>query len=252
MSLSKVMEALEALSKLPRYDYGYNSDEWGMSRSMTSYLAPGGKFVKHSDLQHAIAILREHMGEQGQPEHSHLSRAVPSEPSTARGYMGSTPDGGIDDHDEPNLPESLTREVDLWFAANTGLGGCSDKDVAELAEIFYGACHEGGRESVEDALSVVEGFGQGVAGLNDTYARQILLAQEVTRLRSLYEKAVQGRSDMRRALMTARDHIEMSALRVSHAKDAADIERNVCDPAAGGERPNENAPRPAPQGDSHV
>jgi len=32
----------------------------------------------------AIAILREHMGEQGQPAHSHLSRAVPSEPSTTR------------------------------------------------------------------------------------------------------------------------------------------------------------------------
>jgi len=42
----------------------------------------------------------------------------------------------------------------------------------------------GGRESVEDALSIVESFGPGIAGLNDTYARQILLADEVKRLRS--------------------------------------------------------------------
>ena len=30
----------------------------------------------------------------------------------------------------------LIEAVDAWFAKNTGLGGCSDKDVAELAAIF--------------------------------------------------------------------------------------------------------------------
>ena len=32
--------------------------------------------------------------------------------------------------------DSLIEAVDAWFADNTGLGGCSDKDVAELAAIF--------------------------------------------------------------------------------------------------------------------
>jgi len=60
MSLSKVMEALE--------------------RSRQCSLVTDVRDC----VNEAIAILREHMGEQGQPEHSHLSRAVPSEPSTTR------------------------------------------------------------------------------------------------------------------------------------------------------------------------
>ena len=32
--------------------------------------------------------------------------------------------------------DALIDAVDSWFADNTGLGGCSDKDVAELAAIF--------------------------------------------------------------------------------------------------------------------
>lgn len=83
------------------------------------------------------------------------------------------------------IPEHLTLAVDRWFSENTGLGGCSDKDVAELASIFYEVAFNGGRESVDDALAVVESFGPGIAGLNDTYARQILLAQEVHRLRAV-------------------------------------------------------------------
>jgi len=99
--------------------------------------------------------------------------------------MGSTPDGGIDDHDEPADPEpNLVRAVDDWFAQNTGLGGCSNKDVAELAALFYGVVFDGGRESVEDALTIVESFGPGIQGLNDTFARQVLLASEVKRLRA--------------------------------------------------------------------
>ena len=149
-----------------------------------------------------------------------------------RGYMGSTPDGGFDDHDEQFYGDCLTRAVDQWFAQNTGLGGCSDKDVSELAAIFYGATFEGGRESVDDALAIVESFGPGIHGLNDTFARQVLLAAEVKRLRSLYEMAVRGRQEMRQALKTARVHIEMDDLKVSHCKDAAAIEGALASPPA--------------------
>lgn len=90
------------------------------------------------------------------------------------------------------LPEHLTLAVDRWFAENTGLGGCSDKDVRELAALFYGVHHAGGRESVDDALAIVESFGPGIGGLNDTYARQILLAEEVKRLRASHGQAPAG------------------------------------------------------------
>ncbi|UNV91813.1 MULTISPECIES: hypothetical protein [unclassified Comamonas] len=36
----------------------------------------------------------------------------------------------------PAVSSELIDAVDAWFAQNTGLGGCSDKDVAELAAIF--------------------------------------------------------------------------------------------------------------------
>lgn len=36
----------------------------------------------------------------------------------------------------PVVSGELIEAVDAWFAQNTGLGGCSDKDVAELAAIF--------------------------------------------------------------------------------------------------------------------
>ena len=126
-------------------------------------------------------------------------------------------------------PENLTRAVDQWFAQNTGLDGCSDSDISQLAAIFYGLAYEGGRESVDDALSVVDSFGPGVNGLNDTYARQVLLAQEVRRLRALYEQAVKGRQDMREALRTARDHIAMDSLRVGHCRDAEAITKALSD-----------------------
>lgn len=33
---------------------------------------------------------------------------------------------------------STVARVDAWFSKNTGLGGCSEKDVSELAAIFRG------------------------------------------------------------------------------------------------------------------
>ena len=100
-------------------------------------------------------------------------------------------------------PESLFRAVNQWFDHNVG-GGCSTDDVSDLAALFYGVTYGGGKESVDDALAVVESFGPGVQGLNDTFARQVLLGQEVRRLRTAYELACQGRSDFRNLYRAAR------------------------------------------------
>lgn len=72
-------------------------------------------------------------------------------------------------------------------------GRCIDALLTAVVEYGEAAVDEyrppapvmGGRESVDDALAVVESFGPGTEGLNDTYARQILLAAEVKRLRAL-------------------------------------------------------------------
>ena len=61
------------------------------------------------------------------------------------------------------------------------------------------------RESVDDALMIVESYGPWGADLNDAHRRQIVLADEVLRLRGLYEMAVRGRSEMRTALRLARE-----------------------------------------------
>ena len=53
------------------------------------------------------------------------------------------------------------------------------------------------RETVEDALLIVNTYGPWGADLNDAHRRQIVLADEVKRLQSVYSMAVQGRADMR-------------------------------------------------------
>ena len=60
------------------------------------------------------------------------------------------------------------------------------------------------RESVDDALLIVESYGPWGADLNDAHRRQIVLADEVVRLRGLYEMAVRGRAEMRSALRQER------------------------------------------------
>ena len=60
------------------------------------------------------------------------------------------------------------------------------------------------RESVDDALMIVESYGPWGADLNDAHRRQVVLADEVKRLRGLYEMAVQGRAKMRGALRSER------------------------------------------------
>lgn len=94
-----------------------------------------------------------------------------------------------------HLPKHLILAVDRWFSDNVGMGGCGDQDVADLAAIFWGVHYDGGRESVEDALAVVDSFGPGVGGLNDTFARQILLANEVKRLRAAIAPSSSQRSE---------------------------------------------------------
>jgi hypothetical protein len=69
------------------------------------------------------------------------------------------------------------------------------------------------RESVEDALMIVESYGPWGADLNDAHRRQIVLAEEVKRLRGLYEMAVSGRAAMRTALR--RERGEQTAQRVA-------------------------------------
>ena len=64
------------------------------------------------------------------------------------------------------------------------------------------------RESVDDALMIVESYGPWGADLNDAHRRQIVLADEVHRLRHLYEMAVRGRAEMRTALQAERANLE--------------------------------------------
>ena len=60
------------------------------------------------------------------------------------------------------------------------------------------------RESVDDALMIVASYGPWGADLNASHRRQIVRADEVHRLRHLYEMAVHGRAEMRAALRQER------------------------------------------------
>lgn len=74
------------------------------------------------------------------------------------------------------LSEELLKSVQFY---RTG----EPKDQISVDEYPFG--FDGGRESVEDALEVVTSFGAGIGGVNDDFARQIILADEVRRLRSV-------------------------------------------------------------------
>ena len=63
------------------------------------------------------------------------------------------------------------------------------------------------RERVDDALMIVASYGPWGADLNDSHRRQIVLADEVHRLRRLYEMAVHGRAEMRAALRQERNEL---------------------------------------------
>lgn len=56
----------------------------------------------------------------------------------------------------PAVPDqSIIEAVDGWFARNTCLGGCSDKDVAELAAIFAAAPQPPEADHIPDAGKMV-------------------------------------------------------------------------------------------------
>lgn len=102
---------------------------------------------------------------------------------------------------EPQEPCSVC--ADCGGTGLRDLGGFHPWGEPTMIECDCGAYtwpESGGRESVEDALRAVESFGPGIDGVNDTYARQIILANEVKRLRKLYEQAVSGRKALRGAL----------------------------------------------------
>lgn len=77
-------------------------------------------------------------------------------------------------------------------------------DGSVLSEGLGPNAHDVARESVDDALMIVESYGPWGADLNDAHRRQIVLADEVVRLRGLYEMAVRGRAEMRSALRQER------------------------------------------------
>lgn len=52
-----------AIEKLPRYSYGYKSDEWGMNSHLTSYKAEDGKFLRRDDVLSAITAQAKEGGE---------------------------------------------------------------------------------------------------------------------------------------------------------------------------------------------
>lgn len=53
---------LAAIEKLPRYKYGYKSDEWGMNRGLGSYVSADGKFLLRDDVLAAIAAQAQQGG----------------------------------------------------------------------------------------------------------------------------------------------------------------------------------------------
>lgn len=57
-------DARVAIEKLPRYTYGYKSDEWGMNSHLTSYKAEDGKFLLRDDVLSALAAQAKEGGAQ--------------------------------------------------------------------------------------------------------------------------------------------------------------------------------------------
>ena len=59
--LADARDALDSraiVEKLPRYTYGYKSDEWGMGNHLQSYQDPEGKFLMRDEVIAAIAAAK--------------------------------------------------------------------------------------------------------------------------------------------------------------------------------------------------
>lgn len=122
-----------------------------------------------------------------------------------RGYMGSTPDGGIDDHDEEvQAPAKLRTYAEMLEA---GIDA-ADTLKAIGARIGYGRAQQILGEEWELRHGCAPRGRMGVTA-NDAIATAQVL---------------------RDALRLACDHIDMGALRISHCKDAAAIEQALAAP----------------------
>ena len=53
------LDSRAIVEKLPRYTYGYKSDEWGMGSHLQSYQDPEGKFLNREEVIAAIAAAKE-------------------------------------------------------------------------------------------------------------------------------------------------------------------------------------------------
>ncbi|MDH1816262.1 hypothetical protein, partial [Comamonas aquatica] len=88
----------------------------------------------HTDAERAHALAEKHGAT------SYRNRADTSNP--AFGFTLGQLEALISEVEQaarraPSMTDqSIIEAVDGWFARNTALGGCSDKDVAELAAIF--------------------------------------------------------------------------------------------------------------------
>ncbi|MDH1378360.1 hypothetical protein N5J07_02585 [Comamonas aquatica] len=91
----------------------------------------------HTDAERAHALAEKHGAT------SYRNRADTSNP--AFGFTLGQLEALISEVEQaarraPSMTDqSIIEAVDGWFARNTALGGCSDKDVAELAAIFAAA-----------------------------------------------------------------------------------------------------------------
>ena len=46
---------LKLIEQLPRYSYGYKSDEWGMGSHLTSFIKDTGQFLKRDEVLAALS-----------------------------------------------------------------------------------------------------------------------------------------------------------------------------------------------------
>lgn len=96
-------------------------------------------------------------------------------------------------------------EPTQWMRVQGG-EGFEDKSIAEIWRRMLKACPAPGVESagsgripIDEALEIVESYGPYGNDINEDLRMQIVLAEEVKRLRGLYESAVKGRAAFRSA-----------------------------------------------------
>lgn len=99
---------------------------------------------------------------------------------------------------------AYTREVALHCAVALA---AAPAPVEQPASEGYNTIAGNAREPVDAVLEIVESYGPWGRDINEGMRFQIVLADEVKRLRKVYASAVQGRADFRIALREARASI---------------------------------------------